>query len=52
MKQHVGSFQWAYKGKPVYTFLEDEKPGDIRGDRFGNMSSGGFAPWDPVQPEL
>jgi predicted lipoprotein with Yx(FWY)xxD motif len=52
MKRADGTFQWAYKGKLVYTYRLDEKPGDIRGDRFGNMSSGGFAPWDPIQPEF
>jgi predicted lipoprotein with Yx(FWY)xxD motif len=26
-----GSRQWAYKGKPVYTFVQDE-PGDTKGD--------------------
>jgi predicted lipoprotein with Yx(FWY)xxD motif len=24
--------QWAYKGKPLYTYHEDSKPGDITGD--------------------
>jgi predicted lipoprotein with Yx(FWY)xxD motif len=27
-----GSKQWAYKGKPVYTFSKDAKPGDVTGD--------------------
>ena len=27
-----GSKQWAYKGKPVYTWVKDTKPGDKTGD--------------------
>jgi predicted lipoprotein with Yx(FWY)xxD motif len=27
-----GSKQWAYKGKPLYTWKNDHKPGDITGD--------------------
>jgi predicted lipoprotein with Yx(FWY)xxD motif len=27
-----GSRQWAYKGKPLYTFAKDQKPGDRKGD--------------------
>jgi predicted lipoprotein with Yx(FWY)xxD motif len=27
-----GSKQWAYKGKPLYTFAKDAKPGDAAGD--------------------
>jgi predicted lipoprotein with Yx(FWY)xxD motif len=27
-----GSKQWAYKGMPLYTYLEDSQPGDISGD--------------------
>jgi predicted lipoprotein with Yx(FWY)xxD motif len=29
-----GSRQWAYKGKPVYHFAKDQKPGDRAGDGF------------------
>lgn len=29
-----GSKQWAYKGKPLYTFTKDQKPGDVTGDGF------------------
>ena len=32
-----GSKQWAYKGKPLYTFLKDEKAGDRVGDGFKNV---------------
>jgi predicted lipoprotein with Yx(FWY)xxD motif len=27
-----GSKQWAYKGKPLYLFNKDIKPGDVNGD--------------------
>jgi predicted lipoprotein with Yx(FWY)xxD motif len=27
-----GSKQWAYKGKPLYTWSKDTKPGDTTGD--------------------
>jgi predicted lipoprotein with Yx(FWY)xxD motif len=27
-----GSKQWAYKGKPLYVFAKDAKPGDTKGD--------------------
>ena len=27
-----GSKQWAYKGKPLYTWIKDQKPGDKTGD--------------------
>ncbi len=31
-----GLKQWAYKGKPVYAFAKDSKPGDKTGDGFLN----------------
>jgi predicted lipoprotein with Yx(FWY)xxD motif len=31
-----GSRQWAYKGKPVYRWIKDQKPGDRTGDGFNN----------------
>jgi predicted lipoprotein with Yx(FWY)xxD motif len=31
-----GSKQWAYKGKPLYTWTKDAKPGDRTGDGFNN----------------
>ncbi len=27
-----GSSQWAYKGKPLYTFIKDKKAGETTGD--------------------
>ncbi|HZY18609.1 MAG TPA: hypothetical protein VFE82_09010 [Ramlibacter sp.] len=32
-----GSRQWAYKGKPVYYWAKDAKPGDRTGDGFNNV---------------
>jgi len=32
-----GSKQWAYKGKPVYTFAKDTKAGDANGDGVNNV---------------
>ncbi|MFG1344982.1 hypothetical protein V5F59_08820 [Xanthobacter autotrophicus DSM 431] len=29
-----GSSQWAYKGKPLYTWSKDKAPGDVSGDGF------------------
>jgi predicted lipoprotein with Yx(FWY)xxD motif len=31
-----GGHQWAYKGKPVYYWAKDMKPGDRTGDGFNN----------------
>lgn len=32
-----GSKQWAYKGKPLYTWIKDQKPGDKTGDGVNNV---------------
>jgi predicted lipoprotein with Yx(FWY)xxD motif len=29
--------QWAYKGKPLYFWVKDQKPGDKTGDGFNNV---------------
>jgi len=39
-----GGKQWAYKGKPLYTFAKDQKAGDITGDGFLNGA------WHLAQP--
>jgi len=31
-----GSRQWAFKGKPLYLWIKDQKPGDRTGDGFNN----------------
>ena len=32
-----GTRQWAYKGKPLHTWVKDARPGDMTGDGFGNI---------------
>jgi predicted lipoprotein with Yx(FWY)xxD motif len=32
-----GKMQWAYKGKPLYYFMKDEKAGDTKGDGVGSV---------------
>ena len=32
-----GSLQWAYKGKPLYTWIKDVKPGDRTGDGWNKV---------------
>jgi predicted lipoprotein with Yx(FWY)xxD motif len=48
-----GRVQVSYRGRPVYTFTEDRKPGDVKGNGFKDVgvwrpaspgSSGGAAP--------
>ena len=39
-----GTKQWAYKGRPLYTWKNDQKPGDITGDGFLNGA------WHIAQP--
>jgi predicted lipoprotein with Yx(FWY)xxD motif len=34
IKRTDGGEQWTYKGKPLYTWKNDKKPGDITGDGF------------------
>ena len=38
-----GSRQWAYKGKPLYHWTKDQKPGDRTGDGFNSV-------WHAAQP--
>jgi predicted lipoprotein with Yx(FWY)xxD motif len=40
-----GSKQWTYKGRPLYTWKNDKKPGDITGDGFLNGA------WHIAQPQ-
>ena len=44
VKRDDGSMQWAYKGKPLYTWIKDAKPGDITGDGLLNGA------WHVAQP--
>lgn len=32
-----GSRQWAFKGKPLYRWIKDQKPGDRTGDGFRDV---------------
>ena len=32
-----GSKRWAYKGKPLYLWSKDQKPGDMTGDGFNGI---------------
>jgi predicted lipoprotein with Yx(FWY)xxD motif len=32
-----GAKQWAYKGKPLYTWKDDKKAGDVTGDGVGGV---------------
>ena len=32
-----GAMQWAESGKPLYTFVQDRRPGDAKGDDFQNI---------------
>ncbi len=32
-----GRKQWAYKGKPMYAYAKDQKPGERSGDGFNNI---------------
>lgn len=34
IKRNDGTMQWAYKGKPLYTFVKDKKKGEEMGDGF------------------
>ncbi|HMN77760.1 MAG TPA: hypothetical protein PKC97_16990 [Burkholderiaceae bacterium] len=38
-----GTKQWAYKGKPLYHWTKDQKPGDRTGEGFNNV-------WRVAQP--
>lgn len=32
-----GSKMWAYENQPLYTYIEDKKPGDVTGDGVGGV---------------
>lgn len=32
-----GSKQWAYEDQPLYTFVQDQEPGDVEGDGFKDI---------------
>ena len=37
IKRTDGSMQWADDGKPLYTYVNDKKPGDVTGDNKNNV---------------
>jgi predicted lipoprotein with Yx(FWY)xxD motif len=39
VKRPDGKRQVAYKGGPLYTFVEDRKPGDMKGDGFKDVGT-------------
>lgn len=39
-----GAKMWAYDGKPLYTYVDDKKPGDITGDGKGGV-------WHVAKPD-
>ena len=32
-----GSMQWAIDDKPLYTFVQDKRPGEVKGENFRNV---------------
>jgi len=32
-----GKMQWAADGKPLYLFVQDKKPGEVKGDGYNNV---------------
>ncbi|MFI8887006.1 hypothetical protein [Streptomyces sp. NPDC053813] len=45
-----GKRQWAYDGRPVYTFVKDKQPCDTTGDGVKNVRHVA-RPWAGVGPE-
>lgn len=43
VKRDDGKMQWAFKGKPLYLWAKDQKPGDKTGDGVNNV-------WHLVKP--
>ena len=37
IKRDDGMMQWAYDGKPLYTFVKDKKAGDMEGDNMKDV---------------
>ena len=44
VKRDDGATQWAYKGRPLYYWAKDAKPGDMTGDGFLNNT------WHAARP--
>ncbi|QKJ86300.1 hypothetical protein PMPD1_1341 [Paramixta manurensis] len=43
VKRDSGEQQWAWKGKPLYRFVKDAKPGEMKGDNVKGI-------WHVVMP--
>jgi predicted lipoprotein with Yx(FWY)xxD motif len=58
VKRPDGRIQVSYRGRPVYTFVQDRKPGDVKGNGFKDVGvwrpalpgSGGSAAPSPPSP--
>ena len=37
IKRNDGAIQWAFKDKPLYTWVNDREPGDMTGDGIGGV---------------
>lgn len=37
LRRDDGSLQWAFKGRPLYTFVKDAKAGDTKGEGAGGL---------------
>jgi predicted lipoprotein with Yx(FWY)xxD motif len=37
IKRADGTLQWADEEEPLYTYIEDKKPGDVKGDNIGGV---------------
>jgi predicted lipoprotein with Yx(FWY)xxD motif len=37
VKNNDGTYMWAYEGKPLYTYVDDKKAGDMTGDGHSDM---------------
>lgn len=37
IRRDDGRMQWAHKGKPLYLWIKDKKPGERTGDGFNNV---------------
>src|SRR5882724_2187036 len=44
VKRADGTMQWAAKGMPLYTYVNDKKPGDVTGDKKNDV-------WHVAHPE-
>ena len=50
VRRDDGSRQWAYNGKPVYTFAGDTKAGEVTGDETDSTWHIAMVPMPPVPP--